>query len=600
MKTKIGGQAVIEGVMMRGTSSMALAVRDEMGQIRLETTRLPAKKPWYKKIPFLRGIINLVASMIAGTKIIAKSAEVMVEEEIDTSGGKGMGALMGLSTILGVALAVCLFILLPTGITQGIFALAKLNTKDLNWVWLKSLLEGVLKMAILIAYMALVSRMKEIKRLFMYHGAEHKTIACYESEMDLTVENVQKCSRYHDRCGTSFIVFVVVLSIVLMMILDVICAACKFTLFIENWWLRALLKLALLPLTAGISYEMLMLLARTDFVLFRPLKWLGKQFQKLTTREPDDEMCQVAITSFNAVLEMDADESISEVKFPEPIALAEFRKQVEESGIVKLVGINDVDWVLAAILKVKKSDLSKDFKVPFGWTVRLNKLAERLQSGEPYQYVLKRCEFFNRDYFVDNTVLIPRQETELVCEQMLKYVDKKTTVLDLCCGSGVLGITAALEKHAAVTLSDVSEDALKVAKFNAKSNKAKVDFVQSDMFSNLCGRCDVIVCNPPYIETDVIATLDDSVKNYEPHLALDGGADGLKFYRILAEKAPKHLTKKGMLVLEIGYNQGEAVKNILSEKFDVEVQKDYGGNDRTVIARLRKTSRKKGTSSVEQ
>lgn len=598
MKTKIGGQAVIEGVMMRGSSSMALAVRDEMGQIRLETTRLSAKKPWYKKVPFLRGIINLVASMIAGTKIISKSAEVMVEEEIDTSNGKCMGVLMGLSTLLGVALAVCLFILLPTGLTQGIFALAKLDPKSLDWVWLKSLLEGVFKMGILIAYMALVARMKEIKRLFMYHGAEHKTIACFESEMELTVENVQKCSRYHDRCGTSFIVFVVVLSIILMMILDVICAACKFTLFLDNWWLRALLKLALLPLTAGISYEMLMLLARSNFVLFRPLKWLGKQFQKLTTREPDDSMCEVAITSFNAVLQMDADESIAEVKFPEPITLAEFRQAVEQSGIARLAGINDPDWVLAAVLRVKKSDLSKDFKVPFGWTVRLNKLAERLQKGEPYQYVLGRCEFYSRDFFVDNNVLIPRQETELVCEQALKLIDKKTTVLDLCCGSGVLGITAALEKRATVMLSDVSADALKVAKYNAKSNKAKVDFVQSDMFGNLSGRCDVILCNPPYVETDVIDTLDSSVKDYEPRLALDGGKDGLAFYRILAEKAPKHLKKKGVMVLEIGYNQGEAVKEILSEKFDVEVQKDYGGNDRIVIARLRKTNCKKDSAAV--
>ena len=173
MKTKIGGQAVIEGVMMRGTQSMALAVRDEMGEIRLETTRLPAKKPWYKKVPFVRGVVSLVTSMIAGTKIISKSAEVMAEEEIDVS-GKGMGLLMGVSTVLGIALALCLFVLLPTGITAGIFALAKLDTGDVNWVWLKSLIEGVCKMGILIAYMWAVSRMKEIKRLFMYHGAEHK------------------------------------------------------------------------------------------------------------------------------------------------------------------------------------------------------------------------------------------------------------------------------------------------------------------------------------------------------------------------------------------------------------------------------------------
>lgn len=592
MKTKIGGQAVIEGVMMRGSASQALAVRDEMGQIRLETTRLPSKKPWYKKVPFLRGIINMVISMIEGTKIIGKSAEIMAEEEIDTSNGKGMSFLMGFSTVLGVALAVCLFILLPTGITAGIFKLANLDVNSLDWVWLKSLLEGVMKMVILILYMWGISRMKEIKRLFMYHGAEHKTIACYESELPLTVENVQKCSRYHDRCGTSFIVFVVVLSIILMMILDIICAACKFTLFIEKWWLRALLKLALLPLTAGISYEALMLMARSNFVLFRPFKWLGKQFQRLTTKEPDDGMVEVAITSFNAVLEMDADESIPEVKFPAPITLAEFTRQVKESGITEYAGKQDFDWLLCAILKIKREDLSKEITIPFGWSIRLNKMTERLSAGEPWQYVVGSVEFYGRTFAVDKSVLIPRQETELVTEQLVKRLNKKSTVLDLCCGSGVIGITAALETGATVTLADVSDEALKVAKFNAKHNKAKVDIVKSDMFSNLCGKCNAIVCNPPYVESDVIATLDDSVKNYEPHIALDGGKDGLDFYRILAEQAPKHLTKGGLLVLEIGYNQGETVKALLEDKFDVEVMKDYGGNDRIVIATLKKPIKK--------
>ncbi len=584
MKTKIGGQAVIEGVMMRGSASEALAVRDETGQIRLETKRLPSKKPWYKKVPFLRGVINMVLSMIDGTKIISKSAEIMAEEEIDTSNGKGMGVLMGFSTLLGVALALCLFILLPTGITAGIFKLAKLDVNSLDWVWLKSLIEGVAKMAILVIYMVAISKMKEIKRLFMYHGAEHKTIACYESELPLTVENVQKCSRYHDRCGTSFLVFVVVLSVILMMVLDIICAACKFTLFIESWWLRALLKIALLPLTAGISYEMLMLLARSNFVLFRPLKWLGKQFQKLTTREPDDEMCEVAITSFNAVLQMDADETVAEVKFPEPLTLEQFKQRLADSNLAQIAGLKNDDWFLSAILRVPQDKLNKVTNIPYGFVIRIDKMKERLNNGEPWQYVLGSVEFFGRTFNVDKNVLIPRQETELVTEQLVKRLNKKSTVLDLCCGSGVIGITAALETGATVTLADISRDALKIAKYNAKRNKAKVDFIQSDMFKNLSGKCNAIVCNPPYIETDVIPTLDDSVKNYEPKLALDGGKDGLDFYRILADKAYKHLTKKGLLVLEIGYNQGEAVKGLLEDKFDVEVMKDYGGNDRIVVA----------------
>ena len=569
--------------MMRGATSMALAVRDETGQIRMESTRLATKKPWYRKVPFLRGVVNLIVSMIDGMGIISKSAEVMVEE-VDTSEGKGMGLLMGASMIFGVLLALGLFIALPTGLTELIFKLFNLSKEQ--FAWLKSLIEGVAKIVILVLYMVLISQMKEIKRVFMYHGAEHKTIACYENELPLTVENVQKCSRYHDRCGTSFLVFVVVLSVILMMVLDVICQAVGFTLFIENWWLRALLKIALLPLTAGISYEMLMLLARSNFILFRPLKWLGKQFQKLTTREPDDGMCEVAIAAFNKVLEMDADETIPEEHFPAPISLAEYCEQVKSSGIHEVVK-GDFDWLVCAILNIKKEDLGKNIKVPFGYTVRLEKMKERLDAGEPWQYVVGKTEFYNRTFVVNKDVLIPRQETELVCEQLLKRTSKGAKMLDLCCGSGVLGITAAAELGAKVTLADVSKEALKVAKQNAKLNKVKATFIQTDMFEKVNGQYDVIVCNPPYIETAVIETLDDSVKNYEPRVALDGGVDGLDFYRVLAKEAPSHLSKHGLLVLEIGYNQGEAVKALLEEKFSVEVMKDYGGNDRIVIAELK-------------
>lgn len=574
---------------MRGASSMALSVRDEMGQIRVETTRLPAKKPWYRKVPFVRGIVNLVLSMIDGMKIIGKSAEVMVEDAIDTSeNGKGMDAIMAISMLLGVVLALALFVVVPTGVTSAIFALFKLDAANLELAWLKSLIEGVCKLLVLVGYMGGISCMKQIKRVFMYHGAEHKTIACYEAEMPLTVENVKKCSRYHDRCGTSFLVFVVVLSVVLMMVLDIVCAACNFTAFLDKWWLRTLLKIALLPVTAGFSYEMLMLLARSNFILFRPIKWFGKQFQKLTTREPDESMCEVAICSFQKVLEMDADPTIEEVHFPEPITLAEFRQKMEESGIDKFAGKVD-DWLVAAVLQVKEDDLKKNFPVPFGWTVRLQHMVKEMEDGKPWQYAVGSTVFFGRTFALDQNVLIPRQDTELVAEAALKNLKKGDSVLDLCCGSGAIGLTLALESAkngnaAKVLLADVDKKALKVAKYNAKQLNAKVKFKQSDMFQNIGGKFNLIVCNPPYIETATIETLDKSVKDYEPRLALDGGADGLKFYRILAEQAPKHLEKGGMLVLEIGYNQGEAVKEILAQNFDVEVTKDYGGNDRIVVA----------------
>lgn len=586
MKTNIGGQAVIEGVMMRGASSMALSVRDELGNIRTETTRFPAKKPWYRKVPFLRGIVNLVISMVEGTKIIGKSAEVMAEE-VDPD-GDSMGFVMTISTMLGIVLALGLFVGVPTAISAGIFALFKLDAT--THVWLKSLIEGVAKMLVLVCYMSAISAMKEIRRVFMYHGAEHKTISCYESELPLTVENVQKCSRYHDRCGTSFIVFVVVLSIVLMMVLDVVLAACGVTMFFEssNWWLRMLLKIALLPVTAGISYEVLMGLAKTNFVLFRPLKWLGKQFQRLTTREPSDDMCEVAIASFNAVLQMDADQTIPEVRFPEPMTIEEFKSQIEKSVLPQATGVSDIDWLTAAVLNIKTEQLANPkLKVPFGWTLRLAHMANRIADGEPWQYVVSREQFGGRDFYVDKDVLIPRPETELVVEQATKLIHNGDKVLDLCCGSGIVGVTIASDRKVNVTFADVSKKAIRIAKFNAKNNKIKGKFVVSNMFAAVKGKYNAIVCNPPYIETATINTLDSSVKDYEPHLALDGGADGLDFYRTLAAEAHKHLLPKGVLVMEIGYNQGATVPPLFADKYDVTLIKDYSHNDRIVVCKLK-------------
>ncbi len=299
-KSSIGGQALLEGVMMRGPEKSAMAVRIPDGSIDLEVWDLPKPK-WYKRVPFLRGPINFVDTMISGYKCLTKSADKAMqglpEEEPskfekwlnDKLGDKLMGAVMVIASVLGVALALGLFIYLPALVTKGIGwlfeSLASITLGD----FAKTCIEGVIKIAVFIAYIWATSLMKDIRRTYEYHGAEHKTIATYEAGEELTVENVKKHSRFHPRCGTSFMFLVMFISIIV------------FTLFQVPWeviWLRAIIKLAILPIIVAIAYEIIKLAGRYDNFLTRIISAPGLWIQRLTTREPDAGQIECAIAAF--------------------------------------------------------------------------------------------------------------------------------------------------------------------------------------------------------------------------------------------------------------------------------------------------------------
>lgn len=215
---------------------------------------------------------------------------------------------------------------------------------------------------------------------------------------------------------------------------------------------------------------------------------------------------------------------------------------------------------------------------------------EKVKNGYPIQYITHHQEFMKLDLYVDENVLIPQPDTEILVEETLKKCDKfNIKILDLCTGSGAIAVSLANElKEAIITASDVSEKALQVAKKNSKNNNAKIEFIQSNLFENIENKFDIIVSNPPYIESKVIEKLSENVK-CEPKLALDGGEDGLYFYRRIALEAPKFIEKNGYLIMEIGFNQKESVINILKENKnykDIEAVKDLAGNDRVVLAKI--------------
>ena len=301
-RTRIGGQAVIEGVMMRGIDSAAMACRLPNGQIDLEQWDIKGGKglPWYRKTPFVRGIFNFIISMIDGYKCLTRSADKQMtdddEEKMtkfekwldDKFGEKLMPVLTAISMIFGVVLAVGLFMYLPTLIMTGLTKLFG----ELPML-LKNSIEGLLKIAIFIGYTALTAKMPEIARTYEYHGAEHKTIACYEHGEELTPQNVKKHCRFHPRCGTSFIFLVLFISIFVN------------TVFHVTWSsraLRVLIKLALLPVVTGIAYEAIMFAGKHDNIVTKIISAPGLWIQRITTSEPDESEIECAIAAMKAVI----------------------------------------------------------------------------------------------------------------------------------------------------------------------------------------------------------------------------------------------------------------------------------------------------------
>ncbi|MFO7160735.1 MAG: DUF1385 domain-containing protein [[Clostridium] cellulosi] len=338
-RTMIGGQAVIEGVMMRGVDKTALAVRKPDGDISLEvwnTSRHDRNS--ILRLPIIRGVINFVEMLVFGYKTISKSAEIaelapaegnpgklsdtassvpeaapaegksVVEgttaegkpaegtnteenpekssdtDKNESGGDKGMSVATALSMIAGLVIAILLFAVLPTLIIGK-------TDRFVHWGSMSTIAEGVIKIAIFIGYLALIARMKDIQRVYQYHGAEHKTIYCYEHGDELTPENARKYTRFHPRCGTSFLLIVLIISIIVF----------SFVTW-KTLWLRILLKLLLLPLVVGISYEIIKFAGRHDNSVMRFLLAPGLWLQRLTTREPDDSQLEVAIKALKAVI----------------------------------------------------------------------------------------------------------------------------------------------------------------------------------------------------------------------------------------------------------------------------------------------------------
>ena len=588
-KTSIGGQAVLEGVMMRGRCGVATAVRDSDGVIRIEAERItpPEKKSIFVRLPIIRGIVNFFSSLVTGTKILMRSAEVYGGDDEEPSKFEKwlaktfkidvMDVVLFFGVALGLVFSIALFFILPTFL-GGLIGKAAPNMPPI----VKNLIEGGIRILIFVGYILFTSLLKDIKRTYMYHGAEHKTITCYEKGLDLTVENVKKCRRVHDRCGTTFMFFVMFVSILVYSVFGAI-----FPVLNENVGLKMLSRIVLLPLIAGLSYELLKLLAKTDSPLVLPLKAPGLLLQMLTTKEPDEQMMEVAIAAFEKVLKMDEDPNEPVCKFVCPEKVSVVTENLKKKFRSSSVDETDAEWIVSIVTGIKRSELGGDSRVKSSHIDKIDELAAERIKGKPLSYVLGNADFYGYEIKVDERVLIPRPETEELVSEVLKVVKNTDKVLDLCTGSGAIALVINKKSGASVTATDISEAALEVAKENFKQFDAAVETRLIDLYGDLSEKFDIIVSNPPYIKTEEIDTLDKEVKDYEPRIALDGGEDGLDFYRRICEGAKQRLNEHGKLFLEAGYGEAEEIKKMLENDFNVEIIKDISGIDRIIKAELK-------------
>lgn len=578
----VGGQAVLEGVMMRGSTCVATSVRTSDGMIVTVSEPLVKQKGSIKKLPIIRGIVNLIDSMIIGIKVMNYSASLFEEggeEEEDSkfytwlnkvSNGRADKLMSYFSVGLSVVLALVMFTILPTFVA-GFFRNMGVSRLGINFI------EAGIKVVFFLVYLIGISKIPEIDRVFRYHGAEHKVIAAYENNLDLTVENVRKSSRYHARCGTNFLFLVLMVSIAVYSVVP-----------FSDVVLRVVSKILLVPVVAGVTFELLRWLGASDSFLSRAISSPGKLMQKITTKEPDDQMIEVAITALKRSEGIPY--TVKELK-----AFADDKlKNLETSAL-------DRDVILSHVLGYDKTYIytHPELEVTNEKFEEFKKLVFERKKHKPVSYITGMKEFMGNEFIVNEHTLIPRPDSETLvvhAETIMQNVSiiegrSNFRILDMCSGSGAIGLSLIkLFPKAELTMVDISKEAMDVALKNAEKLgvRERTGSFISDLFEDvdIKGDFDIIVSNPPYIKSSEISTLSRDVREYEPKDALDGGDDGLDFYRKITDKSRQFLKDGGWLVFEIGYDQKEAVMGILRQfKYtEPEASEDLAGNARVVSA----------------
>lgn len=557
-KITVGGVALFNGIIFT-SDYRQVAVQKEGEKINSRSTNLIKDKRIISKIPVIRGLLGL------GNQIENSIPDFMCSSGEEEKSSK-------LNTLLLYAILIVACISIPVLISA--FFSGKYQ----------SIIQALIIALEFVMYICMLKSIPDLDTLFKYHGAEHKAVNAYENLKleEINLENVRKQSRFHKRCGGNFIVYFVILTMLSTL------------LPIENLIIKALSMMLLCIFNIGLAYEIVNLFSKFKKP-FDIINYPATLIQLFTTKEPTDEMLKLAI--YGVLGSTRKENGITPLEY--------LKKYTSENLKNKEYETTDIYSILEYVTGVDRNRLllQKDrYLISLNNEIEADRLLNKYYNENyPLQYITHKQYFYNELYYVDENVLIPRADSEILVEKAIEYIEKENlkSAIDLCTGSGALGISTARNSAIEImTLIDISLGAISVANKNILSNdvglkvKAKVSDLLSEVIKETATdeekKVDIIISNPPYIKTEVISTLQKEVQK-EPHLALDGGKDGLEYYIRIFKEAKAVLKPNGLLMLEIGYDQLDDIKNIVKENSEytlLESVKDYGGNDRVVICRF--------------
>ncbi len=568
---KLGGQALIDGIIMTGRKCTVVVRRKLSGRIDSETRNKRAVDPeGIDKIFLLRGINNflrILKDIFNNFSYYSKTDEDKNENLCESKFIRALTKNKTLGVLLSLVFFAILFFLIPEFI---VYLLPKITN-----IQLISFIKFIVRFLILFVYMYTISTNSDFSRMLRYHGAEHKVINCYESKNKLTIENVRNSSRFHKRCGSNFVIYLLIVYLLVFLVVP------RYSLGVN-----LLIEILSFPLIIGIVYEIIYYMGKSNSAFSVILFSLAKFVQHFTTKEPNDDEIEVSIVALKAAEGIKVKNTIKELFLMGRSILrdAKIDSYALDSRLIieHSLGITPTQ-VFTSEVEVSKEDEDK----------YLSLINDR-KNGKPIAYMVGKKEFYGRDFIVKEGVLIPRADSEILVEKILEVLKSNpnySSICDLCSGSGAIGISIQKNNDGVnCTYIDKYDTPLKVTEENIylhdlkdRSFIVKSDLLEFFIDNNL--ELDGIVSNPPYIKSKDINTLMKDVRDYEPHEALDGGEDGLDFYRRICEDAKKVLVENGFIAFEIPYNKAFDIMYIMTSNnfVNIDIYKDINEHDRVII-----------------